>query len=216
MNRLKGEKKIVLRHAIVPLLWAALVGPAAAQCPAPDTSAIYPSPPATYPMTSNRYAVEYQIGSSGTWTGAQVYVTYYGATNSSPFQAFTHYTLDTSMSFVSIPASAGTAVAVRVTKLWGASFPPVNQVSVRPTAKAIQVNSVSGSTVQLSTTTAANFAGDQFILWWNVSATENSAVQGLVIFLNPPYTAPTGSNVKTVAVPADLTGIVVPRFQTKE
>jgi len=169
-----------------------------------DTLATYPSPAATYPMTSDRYDVEYQLGNSGTWTSAQVYISYYGATNSSPFQSFTHYTLDTSMSFVSIPAGPSTAVALRVTKLWGSNFPA--QVSVRPTAKGIPVSSVSGNTVQLSTTTSASFAGDQFILWWNVSAQESAAIQGLAIFLNPPYTPPTGSNVKTVAAPADLTG----------
>jgi len=159
-------------------------------------------------MTSDRYAVEYQLGgsgaSAGTWTSAQVYISYYGATNSSPFLGYAGYTLDTSMSFVSIPANANTTVALRVTKLWGSNFPA--QVSVRPTAKGIQVSPVSGNTVQLSTNTSAGFAGDQFILWWNVSAKESAAVQGLAIFLNPPYTAPTGSNVKTVAAPADLTG----------
>ncbi|HYW48457.1 MAG TPA: hypothetical protein VE959_36680 [Bryobacteraceae bacterium] len=191
-------------HGIVPPLLAAFASIASAQCPLIDNAATYPNPPSTYPMTSNRYSVQYQLGTSGTWTNAQVYISYYGATNSSPFLNYSRYSLDTSMSFVSIPAGASTAVALRVTKLWGSNFPA--QVTVRPSVKGIQVNSVSGGTVQLSTNTSASFAGDQFILWWNVGSQENSAIQGLALFLNPPYTPPAGSNVKTIAAPTDLTG----------
>jgi hypothetical protein len=79
-------------------------------------------------------------------------------------------------------------------------------MSVRPAAKGIQISSVSSTVVQLSTTTAADFEGDQFILMWNGTATESGAIQQLGIFLNPPYTRPTGSNVKVMAAPADLTG----------
>ncbi len=75
-------------------------------------------------------------------------------------------------------------------------------MSVRPTAKAIQLSSVNPTTVQLSTTTAANFAGEQFILYWTGNATASGAIQGLAIFLNPPYPRPTGANVKVVAAPS--------------
>jgi len=156
-------------------------------------------------MTSDRYSVQYQIN-GGAWTDVKVYISYYGGTNASPARSSSGYASDTSMSFVSIPASPGTSVALRVTKLFGAVFPSVGQVSVRPTAKAIHVDSVSGSLAQLSTTTSANFAGDQFLLWWNGDTNHSSAVEGLVFFLNPPYVKPTGSNVKVIAAPADLTG----------
>src|ERR1022692_3321413 len=79
-------------------------------------------------------------------------------------------------------------------------------MSVRPKAKGIQISSVSATTVQLSTTTSADFAGDQFVLWWNGDTQASSTIQGLAVFLNPPYSGPTGSNVKTIAAPADLTG----------
>ena len=79
-------------------------------------------------------------------------------------------------------------------------------MSVRPKAKGIQISSVSATTVQLSTTTSADFAGDQFVLWWNGDTQASSTIQGLAVFLNPPYSGPTGSNVKTIVAPADLTG----------
>ena len=110
------------------------------------------------------------------------------------------------MSFVSIPASASTAVAVRVTKIFGGNFPALAQMSVRPAQKAIQLSPVNATTVQLSTTTSAGFAGDQFVLFWNGDATDSGFIQGLGIFLNPPYTRPSGSNVKIVASAADLSG----------
>ena len=169
-------------------------------------NATYPNPPLTYPMTSNRYAVQFKLGNSANFTDAPVYISYYGGTNSSPFLDFAGYTKDTSMSFASIPAAPGTAIVLRVTKLFGTPFPAIGHVSVRPRAKGIHVDSVSGNTVQLSTNTAADFAGDQFILWWDGDATQSSAIQGLAFFLNPPYVKPTGSNVKTIATPADLTG----------
>ena len=161
--------------------------------------------PLTYPMTSDRYAVQYRLG-SGDWTDAKVYISYYGGTNASPYRSSSGYAPDTSMSFASIPASASTAVALRVTKLLGSAFPAINHVSVRPRAKGIHVDSVSGNTVQISTSTAADFAGDQFLLWWDGDTQQSSSIQGLAFFLNPPYAKPTGSNVKVVAAPADLTG----------
>ena len=90
---------------------------------------------ATYPMTSNRHSVQYQLANSGTWTNAQVYISYYGGTNSSPYINASRYPADESLSFVSIPASAGVGVAIRVTKIFGSNFPAVAQMSVRPKQK---------------------------------------------------------------------------------
>ncbi len=192
--------------AIVPLLLAPLPRVATAQqCPVTREAATYPDAPLTYPMISNRYAVQYKLD-RGDWTDAQVRISYYGGTTASPYLTYAHYPPDTSMSFASIPASAGTAVVLRITKLWGSNFPEMNRVSIRPRAKGIQVESVSGRTVQLSTKTATDFAGDQFILWWDGDTRESAGIQGLAFFLDPPYVRPTGRNVKTVAVPADLTG----------
>ncbi len=195
----------------MPLLLAAFVSHAPAQLinPAPPCAvttkdATYRTPPLTYPMTSDRYAVQYQLDNSGTWTTAQVYISYYGGTNASPSRSSSGYVADTSTSFVSIPAAANTAVALRVTKLFGSAFPAINQVSVRPQAKKIHVDSVSGSVAQISTTTAANFAGDQFLLWWAGDSQQSSIIQSLVFFLNPPYARPTGSKVKVMGTPADL------------
>jgi uncharacterized protein (TIGR03437 family) len=156
-------------------------------------------------MTSNRYTVQYKLD-GGDFTDARVYISHYGGTTSSPYIQASRYPADTSMSFVSIPAAASTAVTLRVAKLFGASFPAISQVSVRPSAKAIHVDSVSGNLVQLSTSTAADFAGQQFVLWWAGDAQQNSAIQSLAFFLDPPYQRPTGANVKTIAAPADLTG----------
>src|ERR1035437_8189794 len=36
-------------------------------------------------MTSNRYAVQYQLAGGGIWTNAQVYIGYYGGGHSSPY-----------------------------------------------------------------------------------------------------------------------------------
>jgi uncharacterized protein (TIGR03437 family) len=207
----------VVRYWFVRLLLGAFVSHASAQlisptpqCAVVDKDATYRKPPLTYPMTSDRYAVQYQLGGSGTWITAQVYISYYGGTNASPNRSSSGYVADTSMSFVSIPAAANTAVALRVTKLFGSgllgsAFPAINQVSVRPQAKKIHVDSASGSLVQISTTTAANFAGAQFLLWWAGDSQQSSIIQSLVFFLNPPYVKPTGSNVKVIATPADLT-----------
>jgi uncharacterized protein (TIGR03437 family) len=194
------------RHLVVLLLAGFAVAGFAQECPVTTEVATYPNPPLTYPMTSNRYAVQYQLGGNGTWTNAQVYISYYGGTTSTPFLNFSGYTKDTSMSFVSIPANASTGVAIRVTKIFGTNFPPIAQMSVRPKAKGIQISSVNATTVQLSTNTAADFSGDQFVLWWDSDAKENSGVQGLALFLNPPYNKPTGTNVKTIAAATDLSG----------
>src|SRR5580698_8775471 len=68
---------------IVPLLVAASAA-FAQECPVTTDVATYPTQPATYPMTSDHYAVQYQVG-GGSLTSAQVYVSYYGATTSSPY-----------------------------------------------------------------------------------------------------------------------------------
>jgi uncharacterized protein (TIGR03437 family) len=201
------KMKAGLTPVIVPLMLSAFAALCSAQdCPVTTDAATYPNPPLTYPMTSDRYAVQYQLSGSGTFTNAQVYISYYGGTNSSPFLNASRYPADESLSFVSIPAAPGTAVAIRVTKIFGSNFPAIGQMSVRPAAKGIQISSVSPTVVQFATTTAADFAGDQFILHWNGTATQSGAIQGLAIFLNPPYTRPTGSNVKVIGTPSDLTG----------
>jgi len=193
-------------HQVALLLFAYASVALAQNCPVTTDVATYPNPPLTYPMTSDRYAVQYQLGGSGTFTNAQVYISYYGGTNSSPYIKASAYPADESLSFVSIPASAGVAVAIRVTKTFGGNFPAIGQMSVRPAAKGVQIASVSPTVVQLSLTTSATFNGDQFILYWNGTATASGAIQGLAVFLNPPYTRPTGSNVKVVGAPADLSG----------
>ena len=204
MNRIPW-RVLLLLSSFASAEFAQLITPTPA-CAVVNKDATYPNTPLVYPMTSDRYSVQYQIGGSGTWTDVKVYISYYGGTNASPFRSSSGYASDTSMSFASIPASPSSAVSLRVTKLFGAAFPGVNHVSVRPTAKGIHVDSVSGSLVQISTNTAANFAGDQFLLWWDGDAKQSSAIEGLVFFLNPPYVKPTGSNVKVIAAPADLTG----------
>jgi hypothetical protein len=113
------------RHVIVPLLLAAFAAVALAQeCPVTTDLATYPSTPSTYPMTSNRYAAQDRLG-SGDWTDARIYISYYGATTSSPSIKASNYAADTSMSFTSIPVTASVAVGLRVTKLFGTAFPPI-------------------------------------------------------------------------------------------
>lgn len=68
-----------VRFLRVPLLLAAFTPNAPAQLitPAPACAittkdATYRTPPLTYPMTSDRYAVQCQLGASGTWITARV------------------------------------------------------------------------------------------------------------------------------------------------
>ena len=68
---------------------------------------------------------------------------------------------------------------------------------MRPSVKPIGVETGSDGTAEISTFTTSNFNGEQFILWWN-RGTDGGGVEGLAFFLNPPYTAPTGGNVKVV------------------
>ena len=178
----------------------------AQKCPAPD-SAQYPSPPLTYPMPSDQYAVAYRVN-GGAWTTAPVYISIYGGSNASPFEPFTNYLPfandpslpgvhdpslpTTSMSFVSIPARANAFVQLRVTKLGNGPFLGSDQVSIRPAAKEIPADLLADGSVLISKVTQRDFAGDQFILWWNRDSQNGGALQGLAFFLDPPYDPPTG------------------------
>ena len=203
------------RHVLVPLFLAVFASVVAAQqChranDAADRAAIYPgttanpSPPSTYPLTSDRYAVQYKID-GGNWTDARVYISIYGGTNASPFQPFANYPSypNTSMSFVSIPARPNANVQLRVTKLWDAPFLASDHVSVRPAAKKIDADLTRDGWVKIFTRTEEDFAGEQFILWWD-RGTEGGAIQGLAFYLNPEYDTPTGSNVKVIHRASDL------------
>jgi hypothetical protein len=202
------------RYVLAPLLLINLTSVAAAQCqPATDPAdeaAIYPStaanpnPPSTYPLTSDRYAVQYRIN-DGNWTDARVYISIYGGTNASPYQPFTNYPSypNTSMSFVSIPARPDTEVQIRVTKLWEAPFLPSDHVSIRPAAKRIDADLTNDGRVKIYTRTKKDFAGEQFILWWDRGA-DGGAFQGLAFYVNQEYDPPTGSNVKLITEASDL------------
>ena len=188
----------------VPLL-AALAGFASAQCPRkPDlVDGVVQGGLVTYPRPSDNYAVQYQIG-NGPWTTATVYISYYGRTTGSPFRSVSGYTAGTtSMSFTSIPAQANSTVQLRVTKKFGTPFQSSDHVSLRPSVKLAGVTTRSDGTVEISTFTAANFAGEQFVLSWNRGA-DGGGVEGLAFFLNPPYPEPMGKNVKVVKSWADL------------
>ena len=166
--------------------------------------ALYPAMPLNYPKTSDRYEVQYKLD-NGAWTDATVNMSRYGGSNSSPYLSFSPYTkTSTSMSFVSIPARANALVQLRVTKLWDAPFLRSDRVSVRPSSKPISTNLAQDGTVELSTWTEADFAGEQFILWWNRNSQESAAIQGLAFFLDPPYVPPSVGKVKTVTSLSDL------------
>lgn len=198
---LRGQ---VLLAAFSSVAVAQLITPTPA-CAVVDPDATYPMPPLKYPMPSNRYSVQYKLN-SGAWTDAPVYISYYGGTNASPNRSSSNYAPDTSMSFTSIPAAASAAVSLRVIKLWGSVFPTIDQMSVRPGVKGIQVDSDTGNMIEISTSTSADFAGEQFLLWWAGDTTESSTIQSLVFFLNPPYSEPTGGKVMVITDPAQLNG----------
>jgi hypothetical protein len=201
----RGRKSQIL---FVPLL-AAWAGLASGQCP--QTDGQVKGGLKTYPRPSDNYEVQYQVGND-TWATATVYISYYGQTTGSPYRGVSGYTAGTtSMSFTSIPARANTTVRLRVTKLLGGTpFQASDHVSVRPTVKLAGVNLRGDGTVEISTFTAADFAGEQFILSWNRGA-DGGGVEGLAFFLNPPYPEPTkGDNVKVVNSWADLTDTVTP------
>ena len=214
-NRYTSVTKLGL--AISLLLLASCPSVVSAQCmaatDAADLAAIYPgtaanpNPPSIYPLTSDRYAVQYKID-GGKWTDARVYISIYGGTTASPFQPSSKYAAypNTSMSFVSIPAQPNANVQLRVTKQWDGSFLASDHVYVRPAAKGIPSVLMPDGTVKIFRRTPSNFAGEQFILWWGRSDTEGGAVQGMVFFLNPQYNAPTG-NVKLINSTADLVDV---------
>jgi hypothetical protein len=114
------------------------------------------------------------------------------------------------MSFVSIPSESSAVVKLRVTKLFGTPFQHSDHVSVRPSIKPFLVDTQPDGTALISTFTASNFGGEQFILWWE-RGEDSAGVEGLAVFLNPPYIAPApASNVRVVKGQfdlADLTGI---------
>jgi len=194
----------IARFLLTSAVLIALSSIAAAQrCPettGADTSAVYPKPPLNYPVPESmgEYTVQYRLD-NGPWTDARVYISVYGGTNSSPYEPFAKYQPfsnypslpTTSMSFVSIPAYANAMVDLRITKLGNGPFVGSDQVSVRPAAKGIPATLVNGR-VQISTRTDEDFAGEQFLLWWNRDAQHSGAVQGLAFFLDPPYAAPAG------------------------
>jgi hypothetical protein len=185
------------------LCFFALAGAALAQCPVGDATP--PINPLNYPKTSDRYAVEYKVG-AGPWTSAPVYISYYGETTASPPRSDSGYSVGaTSLSFVSIPVDSNQVVRLRVKKLFDGPFQPDDHVSVRPSIKFIDVDRLRDGAALITTTTPANFAGEQFLLWWN-RGSDGGGVEGLAFYLNPPYAEPTGSNVKVVNSAADLTG----------
>jgi hypothetical protein len=184
------------------LLLTALTGLAFAECRLNDGQVIYPQ---TYPLASVTYSVQYQVD-GGNWTTPMVYISFYGATTGSPYRNVSGYTAGTtSMSFTSIPVHANALVRLRVTKLFGTPTPfqMSDHVSVRPSVKPIAVHTDGDGTVEISTFTTADFAGEQFVLAWN-RGTDGGGVEGLAFFLNPPYVEPAGTNVQIVTAPADL------------
>ena len=181
----------------------ALAGLASAQCPQSGGKVV--GGLKTYPLPSDKYSVQYQIG-NGAWTPATVYISYYGQTKASPYRNDSGYTAGTtSMSFTSIPAQANAVVRLRVTKLFGTpmAFQASDDVSLRPSVKRADVT-LSDGIVEISTLTAGDFNGEQFILWWS-RGTDGGGVEGLAFFLNPPYPEPGGDHVKVVNSWADLT-----------
>jgi hypothetical protein len=187
---------------IAPLLLVIFAGLASASDCTLNTGGP-PASPLTYPMTSNRYAVQYRVD-GGPWTDVRVYISYYGATDASPFRNDSGYSLETSMSFVSIPARANALVQIRVTKLFDGPFRESDHVSIRPSIKPVLVDERGDGTVQISAATSADFSGEQFLLWWN-RGSEGGSVEGLAFFLNPPYVVK-GNSVKTIRTPDDLMG----------
>jgi hypothetical protein len=70
----------------------------------------------------------------------------------------------------------------------------------------VTVNVGGQGIAELSTTTAPDFNGEQFLLWWS-DGTNGGSIQSLVFFLDPPYTPPAGTNVKTITTNTDLTNV---------
>jgi hypothetical protein len=193
-------------NLLAGLLLARFASVASAQpnCPIVDTNISYPAQPLTYPLLSDQYAVQYKLDSGG-WTNAPVRISYYGGTLASPFNPFSGYISNkTSLSFVSIPARPSCDVHLRVTNL-SFRFVAADNVSVRPRAKHVPATVAIDGTANLWTTTAADFSGDQFLLWWS-DGTNGGSIEALAFFLDPAYNAPTGS-VKTITTNTDLTNL---------
>ena len=117
------------------------------------------------------------------------------------------------MSFVSIPAQANALVQLRVTKLATGPFQITDHVTVRPTPILADVETHKDGTVQIATSTAGNFNGEQFILMWN-HGTDGGGVEGLAFYLNWPTSALRAEMWKVVTSWADLpvsTTIQIPR-----
>ncbi|HLK68427.1 MAG TPA: S-layer homology domain-containing protein [Bryobacteraceae bacterium] len=182
-------------------------------------AAVYPGSPLSYPVPAaqGQYSVQYKLD-GGAWTDARVYLSIYGGTNASPYEPFTKYPSypNTSMSFVSIPAHANAYVQLRVTKLQNAPFLASDHVSVRPSPKPVLAALAQDGTVNLSTVTAPDFSGEQFILWWDRDSQNGGGIQGLAFFLDPPYATPTGQNVKVIRSANDLTDphLIDPTYDT--
>jgi hypothetical protein len=175
------------------------------QCADDDAGFYYPTNLLTYPLISDQYAVEYKLG-NGSWSNAPVHISYYGETLASPFNTNSGYISNkTSMSFVSIPAATNTTVYLRVTNLIS-GFVASDNVSVRPSTKPVTVTVGGQGIAELSTTTAPDFNGEQFLLWWS-DGTNGGSIQSLVFFLDPPYTAPTGTNVITITNNTQLANV---------
>ena len=197
------------------LLWAGFASATLAQtndacmdtngCALDDTNIYYPANPLTYPPISDQYAVQYKRGNGG-WSNAPVRISYYGGTLASPFNANSGCISNkTSMSFVSIPADTNITVYLRVTNLIS-GFVASDNVSVRPSIKPVAVNVGADGTAMLSTTTAPDFNGEQFLLWWS-DGTNGGSIQSLVFFLDPPYAPPTTGNVMTITTNTQLTNL---------
>jgi hypothetical protein len=77
---------------------------------------------------------------------------------------------------------------------------------VRPSTKPVTVSVGGQGIAELSTTTAPDFNGEQFLLWWS-DGTNGGTNRALVFFLDPPYPAPPGTNVKTITTNTDLTNV---------
>ena len=224
----KNERKTRFRplHLAIPafgLLFLAAFTPVvfAQRCPAPD-AAQYPTNPLQYPLPSDQYTVEYRLN-GGAWTSVPVHISIYGGSNASPYEPFTNYLPfsnypklpTTSMSFASIPVRANAFVQLRVTKRGNGPFLPSDDVRVRPAAKGIPAVLLADGSALISRVTQQDFAGEQFILWWDRDSQDGGAVQGLAFFLDPPYNPPTG-NVAYINSQTDFSALDLHNFSALE
>lgn len=170
----------------------------------------YPAAPLKYPMSSDQYLVQYSPNGIA-WTTAQNYISYYGGTNSSPWRSDSKYLNGpTSMSYASVPAKSNSYTYFRVTKLHDGPFRASDNPQIRPAAKGVASIVDTDGAVRFRAYAGYNFHGDQVVLWWNRSSTENAGVEGLAIFLTPQYTAPLSHHLLTVTSAVDLEGDLSP------